>query len=212
MTKYRSIVFDVDSTIVTIEGLVEIATKKGLNGEIDRITQAGMNGELSFADSINQRLQIVRPSAADVNWLGDWYVQHLTPGVEEVINTLRTNGVEVFLISGSYLPALYTLGNYLQIPSDHIAGLELQFDEHGYYQGYDKNQLLLDAQGKRLVLENLNPPREIAFVGDGATDLVTQQFVDVFIGFGGITQHTVVKETANFFIEENDFKNVLQFL
>lgn len=212
MNRHTSVIFDVDSTLVTIEGLVALANKKGLNGEIAAITEAGMNGELSFRESVHRRLEAIRPTLAELQWLGDWYVQHLTQGVTEVCAELHKRGTDVYIISGSYRPALTVLAHTLGIPNEHVFALELTFDREGQYQGYASDQLLLHDDGKLRVLQELAPPRSIAFVGDGVTDLATRRYVDCFVGFGGVRTHHRVKAEADIFVHEPDLRRVLQWI
>lgn len=209
---YKSIFLDVDSTLVQVEGLVEIAKRKGVYHEVAEITEAGMNGAVPFIDSLEKRLDLVQPNKQDLEWLGDWYCLRLTPGAEEMISVLHRQGVTVFLLSGSYTEALIPLAVRLNIPLERVFGVSLNFDFQGNYQGFDKRQMLVGQNGKTMLLKSLSPQRRIAFLGDGASDLETKDYVDTFIGFGGVQHRKFVEEAADYFVFQNDLRYVLQWL
>lgn len=212
MPNFNTVVFDVDSTIVTIEGLAEIARKKGLYDEVVAITNGGMNGEVSFSHSLQTRLDLVAPHRDDILWLGELYIQHLTAGAEETIQALHEQDVAVYLISGAYTLALQKLATHLHIPLERVVGVSIAFDEDGQYQEIHPGQKIIEDHGKRKVLEMLNPKRHIAFVGDGITDLETTEYVDRFIGFGGVSVRDSIKQAADYYIDSPDLRDVLQWL
>lgn len=203
---YKTVVFDVDSTLVTIEGLVELARLKGVADEVAQITDLGMTGTMPFAESLQKRLDIVRPTLADMDVLGHMYVQHVVPGVLDTIQALNEEGVAVHLVTGSYTQALEQLGVYLDIPQDHIHAVVLDFDGGGEYVGFNTEQVVVLERGKRLVVEGLKLPRKVAMVGDGSTDLEVKDVVDIFVGFGGVVQREIVRDNADEWVE--DFASV----
>jgi len=76
--RYRFVFFDVDSTLVTIEGIDVLA---GGNPEIARLTAAAMNGEVALDDVYGRRLEVIRPTLPDVEALGARYCASLVDGV-----------------------------------------------------------------------------------------------------------------------------------
>ncbi len=76
--KYGLVFFDVDSTLVTIEGIDVLADG---NPEIARLTEAAMNGEVSVDAIYAKRLEIIRPTRATVDALGQRYVGSIVNGV-----------------------------------------------------------------------------------------------------------------------------------
>lgn len=212
MFRFNTVAFDVDSTIVTIEGLAEIARKKGVYDEVVAITNSGMNGDVSFSHSLEKRLNLVSPHRDDILWLGELYTQHLTVGVEETIEMLHEQGVAVYLVSGAYTLALEKLATHLHIPLDRVVGVSIAFGEDGHYKEIRPDQNIIEDKGKRKVLEMLNPKRHIAFVGDGITDLETAAFVDRFIGFGGVSERETIKKQADYYTDSPDLRDVLQWL
>ena len=93
--KYRFVFFDVDSTLVTIEGIDVLANG---NPEIVRLTEAAMNGEIPLDRVYGKRLEIIRPTRADVEALGQRYIASLYDTTVEtwtrVANVLVSQAVE----------------------------------------------------------------------------------------------------------------------
>src|SRR5215218_3663604 len=95
-SKYRFVFFDVDSTLVTIEGIDVLANG---NPEIVRLTEAAMNGEIALDEVYGRRLEIIKPTLADVERLGERYTQSLVDGAEETIATLQRAGADVDIVT-----------------------------------------------------------------------------------------------------------------
>src|SRR3954451_6870508 len=94
--KFRFVFFDVDSTLVTIEGIDVLA---GGNPDIAQLTAAAMNGEIPLDQVYAKRLEMIRPSKDHVEELGAEYVRSLVDGAKETIATLQDNGVIVHLVT-----------------------------------------------------------------------------------------------------------------
>ena len=196
----NTVIFDVDSTIVTIEGLYEIGRHKGFDKEISEITSQGNMGDISFNESIVRRVEIIQPSMEDMVWLSDYYLDHLTDGVQEVVKFLHEKGIYIHLISGSFKDALYGLQEVLGLDEKHVHANELIFDESGKYAGFDLTQLLANNNGKAKVIQMLNLEPKSVFVGDGYTDMEVKDVVDIFVGFGGVVERSIVKTSADRYI------------
>lgn len=210
--QFNSVVFDVDSTLVTIEGLAEIARKKGVYDEVLAVTNSGMDGDIPFTQSLTARLNLVHPDKQDIEWLGEQYIQNITPGAEEVVTILHNRGVDVYLVSGAYTTAIQVLAEFLDIPVDRAFGINLAFDETGAYTGICPEQILSEEGGKKNLLVSLELMRHIAFVGDGVTDLETAEYVDRFIGFGGVVERESVKARSPFYTNAPNLQAVLEWL
>ena len=118
--KYRFIFFDVDSTIVTIEGIDVLANG---NPEIVRLTDAAMNGEVPLDEVYARRLEIIRPSRADVEALGQRYVGSLVPGAAETIATLQRAGADVHLVTAGIAQAIAPLAAKLGIAARGLVAI-----------------------------------------------------------------------------------------
>ena len=211
LARYRFVFFDVDSTLVTIEGIDVLAAG---NPEIVRLTDAAMNGEIPLDQVYARRLEIIRPTLADVEALGQRYVASLVDGVEETIATLQSAGVDVHLVTAGIAQAIAPLAAHLHIAPRAVHAVPLHFDAGGAYAGFDQRSLLARAGGKELVVRSIlaRAKGRAAFVGDGITDLETRPVVDLFIGFGGVCIRRRVKEGAGVYVEEPTLRAVLPYL
>jgi phosphoserine phosphatase len=208
-SKYRHVFFDVDSTLVTIEGISALA---GDNEEIRKLTDAAMNGEMTVEDVYARRLEIIRPSRADIDALSRRYVESLVDGAEETIATLQAAGANVQLVTGGIAQAVAPLAKKLNVRTVHAVALA--FHDDGSYKDFDRRSLLTRTKGKELVVHAIlaRSKGTSAFVGDGVTDLETKPVVDLFIGFGGVVERAIVRENAEVYVAEPTLKAVLPYL
>ena len=208
-SKYRFVFFDVDSTLVTIEGIDVLA--RG-NPEIVRLTEAAMNGDIPLDEVYGRRLEIINPTRADVEALGEQYVASMVDGAEETIATLREAGAHIHLVTAGLAQAIAPLAERLGIRRVHA--VPLQFDTEGRYAGFDRTCLLARSGGKELVVRDVlsRSKGASAFVGDGVTDLEAKPVVDLFIGFGGVHERARVRENAEVYVTEPTLRAVLPYL
>lgn len=208
-SKYRFVFFDVDSTLVTIEGIDVLANG---NPEIVRLTEQAMNGEISVEDVYRKRLEIIRPSLTDIAALGERYIASLVDGAEETIETLREAGAHIHLVTAGIAQAIAPLAGHLGIRNVHAVSLD--FDGQGHYDGFDSYSPLARSGGKELVVRDVlsRSKGRSAFVGDGVTDLEAKPVVDLFIGFGGVHERARVRENAEVYVTEPTMKAVLPYL
>jgi len=203
--------FDVDSTLVTIEGIDVLA---GGNPEIARLTDAAMNGEIPLDQVYGRRLELIRPHRRDVEALAERYATSLVEGAEETVQTLRDAGVDVHLVTAGIAQAIAPLAWRLHIPDRAVHAVKLMFSPDGAYEDFDRRSFLARSGGKELVVRDVRARSKggAAFVGDGATDLEAKPAVDLFIGFGGVHTRARVRENADVFIAEPRLTAVLPHL
>ena len=208
---YRFVFFDVDSTLVTIEGIDVLADG---NPEIVRLTEAAMNGEVPLDEVYARRLEIIRPTRAQVEALGQQYIESLVPGAEETIAALQRAGADVHLVTAGIAQAIAPLAAKLGIAARAVHAVSLQFDEDGHYQDFDRRSLLTRNGGKELVVHAIlaRAKGRSAFIGDGVSDLETKPVVSLFIGFGGVHTRARVMENAEVYVRDPSMTAVLPYL
>jgi len=206
---FRVVFFDVDSTLVTIEGIDVLA---GGNREIAKLTDAAMNGEIPLDQVYAKRLEMIRPTRAQVDALAQTYVSSITTGAKEMLAELRKRRVSVHLVTAGIAQAIAPLAAQLGIANVHA--VSLLFDDAGNYRDFDRRSFLTRGGGKELVVRDVRARSHgrAAFVGDGASDLEAKPAVDRFIGFGGVVVRSLVKENADVFVAEHDLRAVLPHL
>lgn len=206
---YRFVFFDVDSTLVTIEGIDVLG---GGNPEIVKLTEAAMNGEIPLDEVYARRLEIIKPTRADVDALGARYCESLVDGAEETIRALRDAGAVIHLVTAGIAQAIAPLAAKLNIRNVHAVGL--RFHDDGTYADFDRRSFLARGGGKELVVRDVlaRSKGKSAFIGDGASDLEAKPAVDLFIGFGGVHTRPVVRENAGVYITAPNLTAILPYL
>jgi len=206
---YRFAFFDVDSTLVTIEGIDVLA---GGDPEIARLTGAAMNGEIPLDQVYARRLEMIRPGREQIEQLASTYVRSLVDGAKATIAALQNGGVIVHLVTAGIQQAVLPLADALKIPQRNVHAVALTFDAIGGYEDFDRRSFLTRPGGKELVVRDLRARShgKAAFVGDGASDLEARPAVDLFIGFGGVVVRPRVKENADVYI--TSLPDVLSYL
>ena len=195
--RYRSVVFDCDSTLSAIEGIDELAGPH--RAAVAELTAAAMRGDVPLEDVYGRRLALIRPTRASVEALGDDYVRGLVPDAVEVVAALRAAGVAARLMSGGLLPPVRAVARALGLASADVAAVDIRFDERGAYAGFDDSSPLARAGGKLDLLRQWRRdlPGPIMLVGDGATDLEAKPAADLFVAFAGFVDRPAVTAAAD---------------
>ncbi len=206
--KFRLVFFDVDSTLVTIEGIDVLSAG---NPEIVRLTEAAMNGEVALDEVYARRLEIIRPGRAAIDALAQRYIQSLVGGGEETVRRLREAGCVVHLVTAGIEQALTPLATRLGVALHAVA---LRFSADGEYEDFDRTSPLARSRGKEVVVRDIRARAKgkAAFIGDGASDLEARPAVDLFIGFGGVHTRPRVRENADVFLPGPRLDDVLPYL
>lgn len=207
--KYRLVFFDVDSTLVTIEGIDILGHN---NPEIARLTELAMNGEISVEAVYAKRMEAIRPSRSSIEELGRLYVSSIVDGVETAFAKLRDAGAVIHLVTAGLAPAIAPLAEHLGVSPRMMHAVDIFFDDDGKYVDFDRKSPLARSGGKEIVVRDVRARSKgkAAFIGDGVTDLDTKPSVDLFIGFGGVHVRPRVKENAPIFV--TDFASVVEQL
>src|SRR5450759_632567 len=105
----RLIFFDCDSTLTSIEGIDELARLTGQFDHIADLTRRAMDGEINLEDVFAARLDLLRPTRADLRHIAQAYRETIVPDAKETIAALRFAGCQVYIVSGGLLPAVQDL-------------------------------------------------------------------------------------------------------
>ncbi|MDB4474437.1 HAD-IB family phosphatase [Opitutaceae bacterium] len=209
----KLVIFDCDSTLSAIEGVDELARVRGpeLFAEVEAMTHAAMDGKIPVQAVFGQRLDIIRPTQADVAAVGQRYIDEIEPTVEELLPKLRGLGWTPVILSGGFRQAIAPLAKHLGIKL--IEAVDLIFDAEGNYVDYDREYPTTRSGGKPEVItalgQELNPTR-VVMVGDGVSDLETQPMVDLFVGFGRYVRRAKVEsEAARFITRLDELESIL---
>ncbi|MBU6257603.1 MAG: phosphoserine phosphatase SerB [Burkholderiales bacterium] len=177
LADYKLVAFDMDSTLINIECVDEIAQAAGRKAEVAAITEAAMRGEISdYAESLRRRLALLR--GVPLTALEEVWANHLqlNPGVEAFVAACRAAGLKTLLVSGGFtffserirkrLGLDYARANMLEVEGGCLTGRLVTRPWGEVVDGAEKRRVLLEVAE----LMGIAPERTIA-VGDGANDL-----------------------------------------
>lgn len=203
----RLLCIDCDSTLSSIEGIDELGRVRGpaVFAEIEAMTNDAMNGRLPVEAVFGRRLEIIRPSRADVDAVARRYIETVEPTARATVATLQDRGWIVLVLSGGFRPAILPLAAHLGI--ERVEAVDLHFNGDGSYAGYDDTYPTTRSGGKPEVIDQLRQElavEEVVMVGDGVSDLETAPQVDLFVGFGGYIARDRVRAGAAHFITRLD--------
>ncbi|MDA8225141.1 MAG: phosphoserine phosphatase SerB [Betaproteobacteria bacterium] len=183
-TDFGLLAMDMDSTLIAVECIDEIADMLGLKTEVSAITQSAMRGEIEFGESLTRRVALLEGlDAALLQRVYDERVR-LTSGAEAMLAHARANGIRTLLVSGGF--TFFTERLQQRLGLDHAAANQLEI-VHGRLTGRVLGNIL-DAQGKaEWLLQtagklHLDASQTVA-IGDGANDLVMMNAAGVSIAF-----------------------------
>ena len=166
------IVSDMDSTLITIECVDEIAAGVGLKDEVAAITEQSMRGELDFEQSLRKRVALL--AGLDERVLEEVYenVLQLSPGAEFLLEECKRNDVKFMLVSGGFTFFTERLQRCLGLDFHFANVLEV---ENGKLTGRLKGRII-DAQAKTDLLREYRErlglaPWQVVAMGDGANDI-----------------------------------------
>lgn len=203
-------VMDMDSTLIAIECIDEIADMMGLKPQVADITEAAMRGELDFAASLRKRVALLKglPEAALQRVIDERLT--FNPGAQEWINACKQHGIKTMVVSGGFtffanhvkhtLGLDYAVSNTLEIVDGKLTGQVLG-DIVDAQRKADELVQLRDSLG-------LSASQTIA-IGDGANDLKMMAVATV-----GVAYHAkpVVQEQAMYALNVVGLDGVINLL
>jgi phosphoserine phosphatase len=177
LRQFKLIAFDMDSTLINIECVDEIADAAGRKAEVSAITEAAMRGEITdYKDSLRQRVALLE--GVSVAAMDEVYHRRLrlNPGAAELVHACKAAGMKTLLVSGGFtfftdrvrdeLGIDYTRSNVLEIENGLLTGRMVDQPWGDICDGEEKKRMLLQTC-KEL---GIDPLQAIA-MGDGANDL-----------------------------------------
>ncbi|MEY2685829.1 MAG: phosphoserine phosphatase SerB [Pseudomonadota bacterium] len=215
LADFKLIAFDMDSTLINIECVDEIAAAAGRKAEVAAITEAAMRGEIAdYKDSLRRRLALLEGvplSALEAVWS-----QHLelNPGAEELVCACQAAGLSTLIVSGGFTFFTDRLQTRLGIDDTRSNQLDVV---DGLLTGKLVDQAWGDIcdgdEKRRKLLENcaalgISPSQAIA-VGDGANDLPMMSAAGLSVAYHA---KPAVRERATVAINSGGLDRLLEVL
>ena len=205
----RLICFDMDSTLVDMEGINEMARRAGVHREVARITEKAMRGDFDFEESLRQRVAMLKGLAlADVIDIRDR--MRLSEGTEELLTTLKWLGYQVGIVSGGfnifadYLKQQFKLdfaySNQLEVRNNCLTGKVTGKIVDAAEKARVINQLSCDLG---IVLD------QVVAVGDGANDALMLSQAGLGIAYNA---KKALERIANVSLSKTKFSHIFHLL
>jgi phosphoserine phosphatase len=184
LAEFKLVAMDMDSTLITIECIDEIADMQGLKPQVAAITEAAMRGELDFAASLKQRVALLE--GLDASALQRVYDERLklSPGAEKMLAAVQKAGLKTLLVSGGFtffterlkerLGLDYTHANELEIVDGKLTGKVIG----GIVDAEEKQRTV-----ERVCAEMGIAPAQAIVMGDGANDLKMMGIAGLSVAF-----------------------------
>ncbi|KAL4434247.1 hypothetical protein ABPG75_000688 [Micractinium tetrahymenae] len=197
--------FDVDSTFCADESIDEIAAFLGVGEQVAELTAKAMGGSVPFQDALAGRLGVMHPSREDLERFLAGHPPKISPGIPELVLLLRSQGKQVFLVSGGFRIVIHPIAESLGIPIDHVFANTILFDHDGAYDGFDPNEFPSRSGGKREAVQHIKKThgfKTVVMVGDGITDFEARAEggADAFIGYGGVVYRENVAKLSDWYV------------
>lgn len=196
LSDFGLVVMDMDSTLISIECIDEIADMQGLKPEVAAITEEAMQGRIDFAESLRRRVALLKD--LDEGALQRVYDERLqlNPGAGIMLTELKKHGIKTLLVSGGFLFFTERLKPRLGLDYTHANTLEII---DGKLTGRVLGEIL-DAKGKADWLLKIRDqlglkPGQVIAMGDGANDLKMMAKAGVSIAYHA---KPVVREQASY--------------
>jgi phosphoserine phosphatase len=205
----RMICFDMDSTLVNMEGIDEMARKAGVHREVARITEKAMRGDFDFEEALRQRVAMLKGLALD-DVMDIRNHMMLSEGAEELLSTLKWLGFKLGIVSGGF----DIFADYLKDRFNLDFAFANQLDmKNGVLTG-KLNGEIVDAARKARILNQVAcdlviPLDQVVAIGDGANDALMLSQAGLGIAYNA---KKGLDRVANVALSEANFNHIFHLL
>ena len=213
LSDFKLIAFDMDSTLINIECIDEIADAAGRKAEVAAITEAAMRGEIAdYKDSLRRRVALLKGvTVAHMEEVLNHRLQ-LNPGAENLVKACQIAGMKVLLVSGGFtfftdhvrdrLNINWARSNVLEVAHGELTGRMVDQAWGDICDGEEKRKMLLETCAQM----GIQPTQAIA-MGDGANDLPMMGVAGLSVAYHAKPK---VREQAMVAIEEGGLDRLLE--
>jgi len=213
LSDFKLIAFDMDSTLINIECIDEIADAAGRKAEVAAITEAAMRGEIAdYKDSLRRRVALLKGvTVAHMEEVLNHRLQ-LNPGAENLVKACQAASMKVLLVSGGFtfftdhvkdrLNINWTRSNVLEVVDGELTGRMVDQDWGDICDGEEKRKMLLQTCQQM----GITASQAIA-MGDGANDLPMMGVAGLSVAYHAKPK---VREQAMVAIEDGGLDRLLE--
>jgi len=215
LSDYKLIAFDMDSTLINIECIDEMAAVVGRQQEVSAITEAAMRGEIAdYKDSLRQRVALLKGAPAVVMQQVFEQKLQLNPGVKQLIAACQQAGLSTLILSGGFdyfTDKLQTLlgiddtrSNKLEIVDGVLTGRLLDQDWGDICDGEEKKRMVKATSAKLGIKAS-----ECIAVGDGSNDLPMMDWCGLSVAYQAKPK---VRQQAQIAIDQGGLDRMLEII
>lgn len=210
LNDFKLLVMDMDSTLITMETIDELADMIGIKAEVAKITESAMRGEIEYDESLRRRLALLQ--GLDESALQRVYDERLrfSPGAEAMLEKIRAAGIRTLLVSGGFTYMTDRLKTRINLDYTHSNVLEIINGKlTGKVIGDIVNADMKRATLLRVAAELGIKRGQIAGVGDGANDLKFMAECGVSVAYRA---KPVVREKTSYALNHSGLDALLYLL
>ncbi|WP_222985022.1 phosphoglycerate dehydrogenase [Flagellimonas meishanensis] len=200
----RKYVFDFDSTLTQVEALDVLAeitlrdksNKSEIIKEIQEITNLGIDGDISFTESLERRIRLLKAHKNDLEGLVGELRQKISKSITSNKEFFQQFSDDIYVISCGFKEFIDPIVEEYNIPSDRVYANTFKFDDEGNIIGFDESNVLAMHNGKIECLKQLDLEGEVQVIGDGYSDYVMREagIADKFFAY---TENVHREKAAN---------------
>ena len=200
-------IIDFDSTFTQVEALDELARislkdhpdRESIYQQIEDLTNLAMEGKLSFADSLEGRIKLLKANREHLNQLVKILRKKVSPSFSRNSKFFKNHQDEVLIVSGGFKGFITPVVTEYHIKKENIYANTFEFDQDDNIIGYDRTNPLSQEGGKVKLLKELNLQGEIFGIGDGYSDFQLKEsgMIKKFFAFTENIERKSVVEKAD---------------
>ncbi|KAK8814191.1 hypothetical protein WA158_008053 [Blastocystis sp. Blastoise] len=213
--KSRAIVFDIDHTVASFDGVQTLAKMTNKLNEVYTLMMDIVVKRNVLEDYLIQSLDVIKPNHDLIEKYINETPVDLAPGVEDLISKLRKMNKDIYLVSGGFKQLQTPISAKLNVADDFLFDNIMQFDEKGNYKNLDLTQPTMNIKGKARVVEIIKSryPKDDNIVvnfGDGILDSEACPPSDCFIRYTKFNNRPLPKDNSTISID--DFNEIIKLL
>ncbi len=204
----RNYIFDFDSTLTRVEALDILAEITLVNNpkkdiiiqQIIDITNLGIDGEISFTESLERRIKLLKANKVDLLVLIELLKKQVSKSIESNKSFFNEYANDIYVISCGFKEFIDPIVKEYNIPSERVYANTFEFAKDGEIIGFDDLNVLSKHNGKIQCLRDLNLQGEIQVIGDGYSDYVTKKagIADKFFAYTENISREKTTENADY--------------
>lgn len=205
MKKELIFVFDIDSTVIKLETLNDIITKKCIDKEkanqLNEISSKALIGEYDYHEAMVKRFYLNKLTKKDFTNENECIKNNLVEGIKDILSFISKNKGIVYFVSGGFLINILYVAKLLHIEKEYVYANDFETKNNELIL---KNSSLTYVDGKIQVCEEIKKKYQNPFVimiGDGITDLNVwkARASDEFIGAGYVVKRQKIKDESKYY-------------